>query len=300
MGIVAAGTSEATSQASTTNVPWASWRLVSSDYFKSMGTPLLKGKAFSEQDKFGRPGRVVINQRLAEMLWPRQNPVGRQAVLWKGQSNHVAEVIGVVADMRERGLDSNPIPIVYIPGNGSGYSPVEFVVHTRVDPLSIVPLLRKRLSEIDPGLPISNVKTFDEVISDSLGPKRLNMAALAVFAATALLLAMAGIYGVLAYSVARRIPEIGLRVVLGATRRSIVGLIVKQGMRPILLGIVIGLGAALALSRFTETLLFGITPADPITYIAAALLVAGTAMVSCCVPAIRAARTDPASALRQE
>jgi putative ABC transport system permease protein len=300
MGIVAAGTSEAASQASAANVPWASWRLVSSSYFKTMGTPLLKGKAFSERDKFGRPGRVVINERLAEMLWPGQNPVGRQAVLWKGQSNHVTEIIGIVADMRERRLDSNPIPIVYIPGNGSGYSPVEFVVHTRVDPLSIVPLLRKRLSEIDPGLPISNVKTFDEVISDSLGPKRLNMAALAVFAATALLLAMAGIYGVLAYSVTRRIPEIGLRVVLGATRRSIVGLIVKQGMPPILLGIVIGLAAALALSRFLETLLFGITPADPVTYIAAALLVACTAMVSCCVPAIRAARTDPASALRQE
>jgi putative ABC transport system permease protein len=296
MGIVAVGTSQAASG----TVPWASWRFVSAGYFRTMGVPLLKGKVFSEQDEFGKPWRIVISQALADTLWPGQSAVGRQAVLWKGQSNHVAEVIGVVANMRERGLDSNPVPLVFLPYNGTGSSPGEFVVHTKVDPLSIVSAVRSRLSEIDPSLPLSNIKTLDEVVAESLGPKRFNMSLLVIFAGMALVLAMAGIYGVLAYSVARRTPEIALRVVLGATRKRIVRLIVGQGMRPILFGIAIGLAAAFALSRFLVSMLFDVTPADPITYAAVALLVAATATGSCLLPALRASRTDPASALRQE
>jgi putative ABC transport system permease protein len=296
MGIVAAGTS----QAASATVPWASWRFVSSDYFRTMGVPLLKGKVFSQQDEFGKPWRVVVSQALADTLWPGQNAVGRQAVLWKGQSNHIAEVIGVVANMRERGLESNPTPLVFLPYNGTGSSPVEFVVHTRAAPLSIVSAIRSRLSEIDPGLPLSNVGTLDEVVRESLGPKRFNVSLLSIFAGMALLLAMAGIYGVLAYSVARRTPEIALRVVLGASRRRIMSLIVGQGMRPILSGIVVGLAAAFVLSRFLVSMLFDVTPADPVTYAGVALLVAATATVSCLLPALRASRTDPTTALRQE
>jgi predicted permease len=296
MGIVANGTA----QAASTNIPWASWRFVSSDYFQAMGVPLLKGRVFSEQEVIGKPWRVVISQGLADLLWPGQDAIGRQAVLWKGQNNNLAEVIGVATNMRERGLDSDPTRLVFMPYNGSGFSPIEFVVHTAADPLSIVAAVRSRLAEIDPGLPLSNVRTLDYVVSESLGPKRLNMSLLAIFGGIALILAMTGIYGVLGYSIARRTPEIGLRVVLGATRSSIVGMVIGQGMRPILLGMTIGLAAAFALSRFLVTLLFEVTPADPITYAGVAFLVASTAVFSCLIPALRASRIEPASALRQE
>lgn len=295
MGIGAEGDTR-----SDANVPWASWRFVSSDYFRTMGISLLKGRGFTEQEEIGKPWRVVISQRLAELLWPGEDPIGRKAILWKGQGNDVAEVIGVVADMRERGLDSDPALLVYMPYYGAIWTPVDFVVHTAGNPGNIASALRSRLSEIDPNLPISDMQTLDDVVNKSLGPKWLNMGLLMLFAGIALLLSLTGIYGVLAYAVTKRTSEIGVRLALGANPRNILSLIVAQGMRPILLGIAVGLAGAFALSRFLTTMLFGIKPADPVTYIGVALLVTATALIACCIPAHRASRVDPALALRQE
>jgi len=280
--------------------PWAGWRIVSGDYFRTMGISMLKGRTFNQHDQIGKPWRVIISQRLADTLWPGEDPVGHQALLWKGQSNFPAEVIGVVGNQRERGLAADPTLTVYLPSYGSGPGPVQFAVHTAGNPTALTPSLRSILKEIDPNLPLSDVQTMDEIVSRSMAPRRFNMFLLSIFAGVALLLALVGVYGVLAYSVGQRTAEIGLRVALGATPRNVLALIIAQGMRPILIGIGIGLAGALGLSRFVSSLLFGVKPVDPLTYVAVALLVAAAGLLSCYVPALRALRIDPVAALRQE
>jgi putative ABC transport system permease protein len=280
--------------------PWAGWRIVSGDYFRTLGIPILKGRTFNQHDQIGKPWRVIVSKRLADRLWPGQDPVGRTALLWKGQNNSQAEVIGVVADQRERGLDSDPTLTVYLPSYGYGPGPMQFAIHTAGNPTALTSTLRSILKELDPNLPLSNVQTMDEVVSQSVAPRRFNMFLITIFASVALLLALVGVYGVLAYSVGRRTAEIGLRVALGATPGKILGLIVGQGMRPIFIGIGVGLAGALALSRFVSSLLFGVKPVDPVTYGAVTLLVIAAALLSCYVPALRALRVDPVSALRQE
>ncbi len=280
--------------------PWAGWRIVSGDYFRALGIPILKGRTFNQHDKIGKPWRVIISKRLADTLWPGEDPVGHQALLWKGQSNDPAEVIGVVANQHERGLEAAPTLTVYMPSYGAGPGPVQFAVHTAGNPAALTPVLRSILKEVDPNLPLSDVQTLDEIVSHSVAPRRFNMLLLTIFAGVALLLALVGVYGVLAYSVGRRTAEIGLRVALGATPRSVLALIVGQGMRPILIGIVIGLAGAVAFSRFVASLLFGVKPVDPLTYGTVALLVAFAALLACYVPALRALRVDPVAALRQE
>jgi len=280
--------------------PWAGWRIVSGDYFRTMGIPMLKGRTFNQHDQIGKPWRIIISKRLADTLWPGEDPVGHQALLWKGQSNDPAEVIGVVSNQRERGLDADPTLTVYLPSYGSGPGPVQFAVHTAANPTALTPSLRSMLKEIDPNLPLSDVQTMDEIVSRSVAPRRFNMLLLTIFAGVALLLALVGVYGVLAYSVGQRTAEIGLRVALGATPRSVLALIVGQGMRPIMVGIALGMAGAVGLSHFVSSLLFNVKPVDPLTYGPVALLVAGAALLSCYVPALRALRVDPVAALRQE
>jgi putative ABC transport system permease protein len=280
--------------------PWAGWRIVSGDYFRTMGIPMLKGRTFNPHDQIGKPWRIIISKRLADTLWPGQDPVGHQSLLWKGQSNDPAEVIGVVANQRERGLEADPTLTVYMPSYGSGPGPVQFAVHTAGNSTALTPSLRSMLKEIDPNLPLYNVQTMDEIVSHSVAPRRFNMLLLTIFAGVALLLALVGVYGVLAHSVGQRTAEIGLRVALGATPRSVLALIVGQGMRPIMVGIAIGLAGAVGLSHFVSSLLFNVKPVDPLTYGAVALLVAVAALLSCFVPALRALRVDPVAALRQE
>jgi putative ABC transport system permease protein len=280
--------------------PWAGWRIVSGDYFRTMGIPMLKGRTFNQHDEIGKPWRIIVSKRLADTLWPGQDPVGHQALLWKGQNNFPAEVVGVVGNQRERGLEADPTLTVYLPSYGSGPGPVQFAVHTAANPTALTPSLRSMLKEIDPNLPLSDVQTMDEIVSRSVAPRRFNMFLLSIFAAVALLLALVGVYGVLAYSVGRRTAEIGLRIALGATPRSVLTLIVGQGMRPIIVGIAIGMAGAVGLSHLVSSLLFDVRPVDPLTYGAVALLVAIAALLACYVPALRALRVDPVAALRQE
>jgi putative ABC transport system permease protein len=280
--------------------PWAGWRIVSGDYFRTMGIPMLKGRTFNQHDQMGKPWRVIISKRLADTLWPGRDPVGHQALLWKGQSNFPAEVIGVVANQRERGLEADPTLTVYLPTYGSAPGSVDFAIHTAGNPTALTPSLRSMLKEIDPNLPLADVQTMDEIVSRSVAPRRFNMFLLSIFAGVALLLALVGVYGVLAYSVGQRTAEIGLRVALGATPQRVLALIIGQGMRPIMIGIGIGLAGSFGLSRFLGSLLFNVKPIDPLTYGAVALLVAVAALLSCYVPALRALRVDPVAALRQE
>ena len=294
-------------QLSGTNLPWSGWRIVTPGYFKAMGLPLLKGRLFDENDlpvwqqrgQPPHPRRVVISSRLADLILPGKDPVGQHVLLWKGQSNLDAEVVGVVGDMRERGLASPRALTVYI-AYGPQALTSEFVVHTSGDPLTVLPAIRPLIASLDPNLPMSDVRSMEQVIQRSVAPQRFNSILLGVFSGLALLLATSGIYGVLAYTMSRRTPEIGLRVALGASARSILTMTLAQGMRPALLGIALGALGASWLSRYFGTLLFGIQPFDPLTYTAVAALLLTTALAACYLPGWRATRIDPAIALRVE
>lgn len=282
------------------SVPWASWRLITRGYFRTLGVPLLAGRDFEETDIIGNPWRVIISKRIADTLWPGQDAVGRTMNLWQGQNGRPAEVIGVVADMLDWGLELGPTYAVYMPAYGITVSPVQFVVHTTSSPTSLVPQLRAILGEIDPELPLSRVQTVDDMIGSNVASRRFLTLMLAAFAGVALLLALAGVYGVLSYTVARRRSEIGVRVALGASRGQVLGLIVKQGMRPVILGLLVGIVGALALSRLMVSILFGVSPADLTTYVAVAALLATAAVISCLLPAHAALRTNVVAALREE
>jgi putative ABC transport system permease protein len=281
-------------------VPWASWRIITRDYFKTLGVPLVTGRDFTEQDQIAKPWRVIISKRIADRLWPGESPVGRTLILWKGQSNDPAEVIGVAADMRDWSLSDEPSLAVYLPYYGAGMSPVQFVMHTRAEPSAVTRTLREGLRDLDPSLPLSRVESMETLIGDSVASRRFIMMLLAGFAGVALLLALAGIYGVLAYAVSRRVSEIGVRLALGATPRGVLRLIVAQGMKPVVLGVAAGVVAAVFLTRVMTTLLYGVSATDVLTYAAVAGILGAAALVSCWIPARQAIRMDVVASLRQE
>ncbi len=253
------------------DIPWASWRMITPDYFKSIGIPLLRGRTFTEDEIVGDPWRVIISERLAEEMWPGEDPIGRTALLWKGQGDRPAEVIGVVGDMAERGLADGPTRATYIPYLGADWSPMHLVIHTAAAPEAIVPDIRAILADIHPDLPISNVTNMDEMVGISVAARRFNMMLLTIFSGVAFFLALAGIFGVQSYSVTRQTAEIGVRVALGATRAQVLGHVIGGGMRPAVIGVAVGIVGALFLSRMMSSLLFGIGAGDPITYLMVAM-----------------------------
>jgi putative ABC transport system permease protein len=281
-------------------VPWAGWRVITGGYLKTMGIPLLQGRDFTPQDIIAKPWRVIISRRLAEQQWPGENPVGRTLLLWKGQNDNQAEVIGVAGDTREWGLALDPALTVYLPYYDAGISPVNFVVNTTASTATITSLLRSALGEIDSSLPISQVQTMEEIVNQSVASRRFIMLLLASFAAVALVLALAGVYGVLSYAVSRRTSEIGVRLALGAKQGQVLRLIVSQGMRPVFLGLVIGTGIAFGLTRLMASMLFGVGATDPVTFGGVALLLVGAAIAACWIPAFQATRLDVVKALKEE
>ena len=281
-------------------IPWAGWRIVANDYFKTLGVPILAGRDFTEHDRIGEPWRVIISHRIAQLLWPGENAIGRQLVLWKGQGQSTGEVIGVAGDVRDWSLTDDPSYAVYIPTYGTGLSPAQYIVHSSLPSATLLPLLRARLAEVDPALPISNVQTLDEVVGASVASRRFTMLLLVALAAVALVMALAGVYGVLSYAVSQRRSEMGLRLALGASNRSVLNLIVFQGMRPVLIGLAIGTAGALWLSRALSALLYDVTSADWPTYATVAMLLTGAAALACYVPARAALRVDVTATLREE
>ena len=282
-------------------VPWASWRVVTKDYFKTMGVPQLMGRGFTEQDVLGKPWRVIISKRLATLLWGDQNPIGHTALLWKGQGDRPAEIVGVVGDMRERGLESEPTLAVYIPAYGEmATTTLQLVIHTRGNPDDMVPAVRTVVSSLDPTLPVSGARSLEQTVSLSVATRRFTMLLLVTFAGLAVVLALAGVYGVLAYSVARRTSEIGVRLALGAQHGRVLKRVLLQGLRPVVIGAVIGLALALWLSRLMTSLLFGIQPTDVMTYVTVSAALLATAIVACYLPARKVLRVDPVVALRTD
>lgn len=282
-------------------IPWAGWRIVSSDYFKTLGVPLLAGRDFTEHDLINAPTRrVIISQRIAELLWPGESAIGRQIELWKGQTSTPGEVIGVAGNMRDWGLTEDPTYSVYLPTYGTGLSPAYFVVHSTVPMSALVPMLRSTVAALDPAIPLSGVQSLEDIVADSVASRRFTMILLAALAALALLLAVGGVYGVLSYSVSQRRAEVGVRLALGASTRSVMRLVMRQGLVPVVVGIVIGAAGAVALSRSMASLLFGMTPLDLPTYFGVAALLLAAAALSCYLPARDAMRVDVVQALREE
>ncbi len=286
------------------DLPVAAVRIIGADYFAMMQIPLHTGRTFNQQELTEERHVVIINQAFADQYLKGVNPLGQRAVIYmkslKESENTPSEIIGVVGDVRQMGLDTPAEPTVYWPHPELVISEMTILVRTENDPLALVSAVRNELQQMDPEQPMAAVSTMDQLLAGSLSRSRFTMLVLGVFAALALVLACVGIYGVIAYSVTQRTQEFGIRMALGANRRDVFRLVLGQGTRLTLLGIGLGIVAALIVTRLLATLLYGISATDPLTFTAVALLLALVALAACYIPARRATRVDPIVALRYE
>lgn len=269
---------------------------VSPGYFYTLGIPVLKGRTFTDHDDAQAPKVAVVNEALARRLWPAEDPIGKQFPPPRGNMT----VVGVVGNTRHEGLSQETEAEFYVPYLQSPCDSMQLAVRTAGDPDSIISSVRAQVREIDPGQPLYHVETLEQTLSESLAPRRFNMLLLGIFATIALTLAMIGIYGVMAFSVTQRTHEIGIRMALGAQKSDVLGMVVRQGLKLALIGVVIGIGGALVLTRFLSSLLFGVEPTDPLTFVAVSLILCAVALVACYIPARRAAKLDPMVALKYE
>jgi putative ABC transport system permease protein len=270
---------------------------VGTGYFETVGMPLRSGRAFTPGDRQGAPPVVVINETLARSLWPGEPAVGKRLRL--GEDAEPLEVVGVAADARYAGLREPPTAYAYRPVLQS-YSPMMMLhVRTAEDPTPLLETVRHEVQALDPALPLLEPRTISQVRNFSLWAPRMGAGLLSVFGLLALTLAALGIYGVVAYSVGQRRREIGIRMAIGADRRNVLRLILRQGMRPVVIGVVLGLAAAVAGARAVSSLLFGVGAADPLALTIAVALLALVALAAVFAPARRASGVDPATALRQ-
>jgi putative ABC transport system permease protein len=281
--------------------PGADVRWVHRDYHATMRIPLLEGRLFGAPDESDAPLVTVVNETGARQIWPNESAIGKQIEMIWGDTL-VAEVVGVVADVRHDGPDTPPYPMFYWDHRQfAPFSQMSLVVRgTGAERADLVAGIRRELAELDPGLPLYNVSTLSDLLDDALRRARFATLTLGLFALVALLLACIGIYGVMAQIAARRTREIGIRIALGASRRAILRLIVGQGMAQIAAALVIGVVGALALTRFLGSLVFDVSTTDPVTFAGTTLLLGIVALTACWLPARRAAFTDPVEAIRQE
>lgn len=278
-----------------TRASGADWRGVTADYFQTLGVPLLRGREFSPADAKNQ-NAVIINEAMAKRFWPGSDPLG-QKILNRDRPNPLA-IIGVVADTKGDGLGVEAKPEMYTIPRGLWYA--FLILRTDQEPSTMASAVRNRITSLDKGVPVYQVATMDELLSRSVAPARFNLVLLVLFSALALGLAAVGIYGVLAFGVSRRTHEIGIRLALGAHPHDILRLIIRQGMGLVLLGTVLGLAGAAALTRLMASLLYGVSATDTATFAAVAVLLTLVAVVACYLPARRAMGVDPMTALRSD
>ena len=278
--------------------------VVGPDYFATMSIPLRVGRLFNAQELAEEKHVTIINQAFADKYLHGVNPLGQKAAIYMKSfaENEIqpSEIIGVVGDVHQIGLDTSPEPTVYWPHPELVMSGMTILVRTSNDPLAMVSAVRNELQQIDPELPMAAVAPMDQLLADSLSRSRFTMLLLGIFAAVALVLAAVGIYGLIAYSVTQRTQELGIRIALGAQRRDVLRLVLGQGTRLTLLGVTVGVLAGLGFARLLSTLLFGVSATDPLTFACVAALLGLVGLAACYIPARRATRVDPIVALRYE
>ena len=278
----------------------ADFGVVSDGYFQTLGIPLLRGRIFNDGDGPNTPHVAVISESLARERWPGEDPIGRTIEFGNMDGDpRILTIVGIVADVHEYGLDAPPRPTVYVDLFQRPNGAITITMLTDADPQMVTLAARGILHDLNPEIP-PKFRTFAQVYSASLGSRRFNLILIAFFGAVALLLAVAGVFGVMAYSVSRRTREIGVRIAVGATYRDVVSMILGQGMRTILIGVVIGLIGSIALTRTLQSFLFGVTATDPLTFAGVIALLVGVALLACYIPARRASKVDPVVALRSE
>ena len=276
--------------------PLIAMRQVSAGYFDAMRTPLLQGRVFDEKDLAMAPPAVIVNQTVAERYWPGRNPIGMH--LANSRDRIQREVVGVVADVKFNALNVTNSEEMYYPLEQVPWASTSLIVRSHQNPQLLVSAMRRQITELDRNLPIAGVASMDSIIASSVAQPRVLSQFVGVFAVFALVLAAIGIYGVMAYSVAARTQEMGIRISMGAAPGDIIRLVLRQGMRLALLGVAIGIAASLALTRLISTLLFGVKPTDPLAFSLAAAVLVATALAACYLPARRATRVDPRVVLR--
>jgi putative ABC transport system permease protein len=286
--------------------PTAAYKIITPDFFQAMGTRLVAGREFSVRDVEGATPVAIISETVARRYWPHANPVGSHltvlARVYSGQksgADEPLEIVGVVKDVRNDDL-WNPEPDVYVPFEQHPAPSVFLVVRTAVPPMSVMPAVRNAVLALDKEQPVNDIRTMSEIVSETYGAIRFPMTLLWIFAALALVLSAVGIFGVMSYSVSRRTQEIAIRMALGASRREVQRMVLREGLRVTALGVAIGLAAALALSRVMAGYVYGITSTDPVTLVGASLLLTLVALLASYLPARRATRVNPITALRYE
>jgi putative ABC transport system permease protein len=277
----------------------AAYLVATPDYFRALQIPLLSGRSFTDQDTEQTPQVVMVNESLARQLWPGKSPVGKRITIWRDEK-FPREIVGVVGDTKAA-LDTEAGPQMYVPyAQDSNWNGLSLVIRTGGDPAALTSAVRSEIRTLDKGIPVYNVKTMNDVLAISVGPRRTPMLLLSAFAGVALLLAMIGIYGVTAYQVTQRTQEIGIRMALGAQMRDVVKLVLQGGLTLALIGIGLGAVGALALTRLLGSLLFGVQATDVATFVIVSICLLVTALIACYLPARRATKVDPLVALRYE
>jgi putative ABC transport system permease protein len=274
-------------------------RMVEGDFFGAMGIPILEGRVFDERDRAGSRPVVVVNQRLAETVWPGESPIGKIVEMSWGE-DIAAEVVGVVGDVRLVQLETAPRGTLYWPESHLPYNFMTVIARGRDGKAPAAAELRAAIASVDPELPLTSIQEMEEVVARSLGRPRVTLFLMSLFGAVALALAAIGLYGVVAFSVSQRVREIGLRMALGASSTDVSRLVLREGLKLALAGVVLGVVGTLFAARFLESLLYEVEPRDPLTLAAIAALLVVVALVASYLPARRASRIDPFTALRTE
>jgi predicted permease len=277
--------------------PGADFVTATPGYFQTLRIPLVRGRDFESSDRPDSQFVAVINRAMAERFFPGQDPIG-QFVRILGPEPRM--IVGIVANTRQRALHAEPQPEIYVPHTQFPAGQMFLVARARGDETLLVNRLRTELRALDSELPIAAVRTAEDVLDETLSPRRFNVIMLTLFAIAALGLAAVGVFGVVAFGVSQQTREIGIRIALGANARSVVALMLKRTMRPVVIGATIGLAAAVGVSQVLSSVLFGVSPVDPVALLGALLVVAGVAFAAGTLPARRAARVDPSRTLHYE
>jgi putative ABC transport system permease protein len=280
--------------------PTGDVRVVDGGYFQTMRIPLLKGRFFTEREQTQESHVVIINEAMARDLYPGEDPIGKRVTISMKEKNEPSEIIGVVRDVKHVGLETPARAMTYWPHPELAYSAMTVIVRTDSNPLALAEAVRREVLVLDKDQPIADVRTMEQVLSDSVARARFSTMLPGIFAGVALLLAAVGIFGVMSYTVSERTHELGLRMALGAQASDVLKLVVRQGMTLALVGVAFGLGAAFALTRVLAGLLYGVSATDPVTFACIAVALASVALVACYLPARRATKVDPMVALRYE